>query len=307
MSNPNYSLRDKVVLITGATGGIGAATARELHSRGAKLVLTDLGQPALNALAAEFGTDRALPLVLDVTDAAAAKAVVERAVARFGRLDVVFANAGIAWQATPSSMLECDEAEFEKIVEVDFLGVWRTVKAALPQIVENEGQVVITASIYGFMNGMINAPYAASKAAVEMLGRALRAELAGTGATASVLYPGWIETPIAEVAFGGNALATQLVQTVFPAPLRQRIPPSRVAQRVADGLERRRARIIVPARWAPVSLLRGLVNAASDAYLDRSTQVHALVRRIEAESRSAVVTLKGYDAARRRSRTPSNN
>ena len=302
MKKHTYSLQDKIVLITGATGGIGAATARELYARGADLVLTDLSQSAIDALAAEFDPDRTLPLVLDVTDAAAAKAVVEQAVAKFGRLDVVFANAGISWRAAPSSMVECDETEFEKIVEVDFLGVWRTVKAALPQIVQNKGQVVITSSLYAYVNGMINAPYAASKAAVEMLGRALRAELAGTGATASVLYPGWIQTPLAEVAFGGNDLATQLVLIAFPAPLRHQITPDKVARGLADGLQNRRARIMVPARWVPVSLLRGLVNAASDAYLDRNREVHGLVRRIEAESRSAVVALKGSVTARRPSR-----
>ncbi|QTJ67135.1 SDR family NAD(P)-dependent oxidoreductase [Rhodococcus sp. ZPP] len=292
----HYFLQDKVVLITGATGGIGAATARELYSRGANLVLTDLSEPTGVALAAEFDPTRVLPLVLDVTDAAAAKAVVEQVVARFGRLDVVFANAGISWRGAPSSMVGCDEDEFERIVEVDFLGVWRTVKAALPQIVANQGQVVVTSSIYAFMNGMVNAPYAASKAAVEMLARALRAELAGTGATASVLYPGWIATPIAEVAFGGNALATQLVQTVFPAPLRAQITPDVVAAGVADGLAERRPRIVVPGRWAPLSLLRGLLAAASDAYLDRNRKVQALVRRIEAESRPTEFT-----PARRRS------
>jgi NAD(P)-dependent dehydrogenase (short-subunit alcohol dehydrogenase family) len=75
------------------------------------------------------------------------------------------------------------------------------------------------------MNGMVNAPYAASKAAVESLGRSLRSELAGTGASASALYPGWTATPIAKVAFGGHAVATELVHSAMPALLRHPISP----------------------------------------------------------------------------------
>jgi NAD(P)-dependent dehydrogenase (short-subunit alcohol dehydrogenase family) len=151
----------------------------------------------------------------------------------------------------PATVYSCDEQEFERIVEVDLLGVWRTIKAALPEILRNGGQVLVTASVYSFVNGMVNAPYAASKAAVEMLARSLRAELGGTGATASVLYPGWVATSIAKVGFGGNALATKLIEKGFPAPLRRPIQPDDVAKGVVKGLRARQPRIMVPFRWAP--------------------------------------------------------
>ena len=106
-------------------------------------------------------------------------------------------------------------------------------------------------------NGAVNAPYAASKAGVEQLGRALRAELAPHGATASVLYPGWVNTPLIKVAFGGNAAATELVRHTEPRPLRTPITPERVAAATIRGIERRSARIIVPGRWIPFSVLRG--------------------------------------------------
>ncbi|MGH8466642.1 MAG: SDR family oxidoreductase, partial [Pseudomonas sp.] len=89
-----YNLKDKVVLITGAAGGIGSATARELYAIGANLVLTDMQQPAVDALAKEFDAQRVLPLALDVTDAVATKSVVQQTIKRFGRLDVAYANAG---------------------------------------------------------------------------------------------------------------------------------------------------------------------------------------------------------------------
>lgn len=279
-----YDLQGKVVLITGAAGGIGAATARALYAAGAQLVLTDRTQAAVDRLANEFDGERTLALALDVTDAAATKEVVARAVARFGRLDVAFANAGISWRGTPATVSSCDEREFERIVEVDLLGVWRTIKAALPEVLRNRGQILVTASVYSFMNGMVNAPYAASKAAVEMLARSLRAELAGTGATASVLYPGWVDTAIAKVAFGGHDLATQLIETAFPAPLRRPIPPGEVAKALVQGLRTRKPRIVVPLRWLPISWMRGVFGVLTDWHLGRQRVIQALVRRIEQET-----------------------
>ncbi|MDG9930413.1 MULTISPECIES: SDR family NAD(P)-dependent oxidoreductase [unclassified Pseudomonas] len=279
-----YDLEGKVVLITGAAGGIGSAAARELYLQGASLVLTDTRQETVDELAREFDDRRVLPLVLDVTDAEAAKAVVRQAVERFGRLDVAFANAGIAWAGVPATLRVCDEAEFRRIVEVDLFGVWHTLRAALPEIVRNRGQVLITSSIYAFMNGMANAPYAASKAAVESLGRALRAELSTTGASASVLYPGWTDTAIAKVAFGGNFLVTRMNESGLPAFLRRPIPPAQVARAVVHGLQRRRPRIVVPARWAPIALMRGLLNVLVDWRLPRDERLQRLLLQLEDEA-----------------------
>ncbi len=282
----SYQLYGKVALITGAAGGIGAATARALYEQGANLVLTDVSQSTVDALAAEFNSTRVLALALDVTDIKATKAVVQQAVSKFGHLDIAFANAGISWAEVPATIYSCDEAAFERIVEVDFLGVWRTIKAALPEIVRNQGQILVTASIYAFMNGMVNAPYAASKAAVEMLTRSLRAELAGTGATASVLYPGWVATPITKIAFGGNDIATRLIELGFPALLRQPIQPEEIARVVVKGLQLRKPRIIAPLRWVPFSLLRGAFNVATDWYLERQHSMHSLIRELEKSASS---------------------
>lgn len=277
----SYDLKNKVVLITGAAGGIGAATARALYQQGASLVLTDVSQAAVDALAQEFDASRVLAVVLDVTDLQATKAVVQQAVDKFGKLDVAFANAGISWRGEPATVFSCNEDEFERIVEVDLFGVWRTIKAALPEVVKQQGQILVTASIYAFMNGMVNAPYAASKAAVEMLTRSLRAELAGTGATAGVLYPGWVETPIAKIAFGGNDIATKLIELGFPAPLRRPIQPEEIADAVVKGLISRQPRIIAPARWIPFSMLRGAVNMLSDWHLGRQQKMQRLIRELE--------------------------
>jgi len=131
---PTYTIAGKTVLITGAAGGIGAAAARALQARGANVALADLGPGAASALARELGGDRALALTVDVTDTAALADAVDRTTGRFGSLDVVFANAGIAADP-PATMATIDEATFERVVEVDLLGVWRTVRAALPHVI----------------------------------------------------------------------------------------------------------------------------------------------------------------------------
>ncbi len=276
-----YELQDKVVLITGAAGGIGAATARALYDEGATLVLTDVSQDSVDRIAALFDPERVLAVALDVTDMAATKDVIQRAISRFGRVDVAFANAGISWRGNPATLYSCDEGEFERIVEVDFLGVWRTIKAALPEVVRNQGQILVTASIYSFVNGMVNAPYAASKAAIEMLTRSLRAELGRTGATASVLYPGWVVTPIAKVAFGGHDLATLMIERAFPTFLRQPVQPEEVARGVVQGLKRRKPRIMVPRRWLPLSWFRGVFAIAADWHVSRHPKMQSLVQELE--------------------------
>lgn len=277
-----YSVKDKVVLVTGATGGIGAATARALHGRGAKLVLTGRRRDMLDALGLELGEGRTLALVSDVTDRSSLEGVVAAAVQRFGGLDVVIANAGTA-PDQPATLATLDEREIERVIGVDLLGVWHTVRSALPQIIARRGHVVLTASIYAYVNGVANAPYAMAKAGVEQLGRALRAELAPHGATAGVLYPGWTATPLVAVAFGGDAIVTEMLRHAYPRWLRTPIGPEVVAAATVRGIERRAPRISVPARWGAYSLLRGLVNPLTDWVLEHDPKMRRLITELERE------------------------
>lgn len=280
-----YHLKDKVVLITGASGGIGAACARELYRLGAKLVLTDISQTSLDALATEFTKERVITETVDVTDWKSIKQVTNLAVSTFGKLDIVFANAGISWKESAYTVFNCDASEFEKILEVDLLGVWRTIKSTLPEIVKNKGQVVVTSSIYAFTNGMCNAPYATSKAGIEMLSRSLRAELAGKGVNVSVLYPGWVSTPLTEGVFGGDSLTTNMRELGFPMVLRKPISAEKVAKAFVYGLIHKKPRIIVPARWIPIQLFRGIVGIFSDWYLANHTRIQSLLLDLESRTK----------------------
>lgn len=271
----------QVVLITGAAGGIGAAVAAALHRRGASLVLVDVDSSDLDGVAAALGNDRVATAYADVTQREQLDAAVATALSTFGRLDVVLANAGISSGAQASTIRSAEDGTFERVIGVNLLGVWNTVRAALPHIVESGGYILLTSSTYAYLNGLANAPYAASKAAVEQLGRALRTELAGTDATAGVLYPGWVSTPIADVAFGGDDIATALVAKAFPTLLRRPISTEKLARGVVRGIERRAPRIQVPGRWIPISLLRGIVNPVSDALLGRDADIVRLTKELD--------------------------
>lgn len=281
MPVPRLDLNEAVVVVTGAAGGIGLAVTQAAHRRGARVVLVDLEQGAVDAAAKDFAPDRSLALQADVTDSKAMTEVFRRTRERFGRVDVAVANAGISSGSTAFTINTAAEGSFEKVLAVNLLGVWNTIRAALPHVLESRGHILLTASIYAYINGMLNAPYAASKGGVEQLGRALRAELAPHGATAGILYPGWVKTPIADVAFGADELATQLVKQAFPAPLRKQVTTERVAEATIRGIERRAARIQVPRRWGPISALRGIVNPLSDAAFERDRKLSGLLRQVE--------------------------
>jgi len=128
-----YELQGKVALVTGGARGIGLATARGLHARGASVAIVDLRREAAEEAAAGIDATRALGLEADVSDAEAVEEAVEATVERFGGLDVVVANAGIATRATTA--LAMDPDAFERVLDVNLLGVWRTVRAALPHVV----------------------------------------------------------------------------------------------------------------------------------------------------------------------------
>jgi len=276
---PAYDLNGKVALVTGAARGIGYETARQLHLRGASVTVLDIDAAEAREAAERIGP-RAIGLATDVTDHSAMMQSVAETVERFGGLDVVVANAGIA-QKQMATVRGIGVEEWERVFEVDMLGVWRTVRAALPQVVERQGHIVVTSSVYAFVNGMLNSPYAVAKSGVESLGRSLRAELTPLGASASVAYFGWVDTKMVQDAVEVNG---DRMQQNLPEFLRKRITPDQAGAAVVRGIEERAPRIFAPKWWRYVSALRGLINPLLDGRMDSDRRVLTTIREVEAEA-----------------------
>jgi len=275
-----YTLNGKVALVTGGARGIGFATAKELVARGAKVIVLDLHEDAVQQAAAQLGGD-ALGIAGDVTDRDAMDDVVATAVERFGGLDVIVANAGIASHG--ATALAAQEDQFERVIEVNLLGVWRSVRAALPEIARRQGHVVVVASIYAFFNGVGAAPYAMAKAGVEQLGRALRVELRPHGASASVAYFGYIDTEMVHQAIDADPLVDRMMAAA-PKVLHKRLPPSAAGKAIVRGIERRQPRIIRPHRWTALSVLRGILNPLMDLQMERDPETQAIARELDARA-----------------------
>lgn len=279
-----YPLPGKVALVTGAARGIGFETARLLHDRGASVAVVDLDSDASGRAAAAAG-ERTLGLAADVTDAAAMETVVAEVVERFGGLDVVVANAGVG--PPPSTMRVADPEAFERALEVNLMGTWRTVQPALEQLAERQGQAVLISSIYAWMNGAGVGAYAAGKAGVEAMGRALRAELAIHGAGATVAHFGWIDTQMVRQGFSHPA--SQRFAEVMPGFMRKRLTAAQAAAALVAGIERRAPRVITPGWWKLAYALRGVVGPLLDAALARQ-EVYREVMRVADDPRHAAGT-----------------
>ncbi len=231
----------KVVLITGGARGIGAATARELERRGWTPVLADLD-----------GGDH----ILDVTDREACERVVAEVLERHGRLDAVWANAGIA---SFGPLALTDPAAWERTLEVNLLGAFKTIRAALPAVIAARGYVAVSASVASFGHPPGMSAYAASKAGVEAMCNSLRIELAPHGVAVGTIHPTWIDTPM--VREGDAELrAFQRLRAALKPPMNRTYPVDRAARDIADGFDRRASRICTPGFVRVAHLMRAALT-----------------------------------------------
>ncbi|MBV9559266.1 MAG: glucose 1-dehydrogenase [Bradyrhizobium sp.] len=207
-------LAGKSALITGGNGGIGLATARLFVAEGAKVAITGRNRQTLEAAAAELGPN-ALALVADATDVAAMEAAVARAVERFGKLDIVFANAGIPGH-TPLG--GTTREAFEKVIRTNVTAVFFTVQAAVAQM-NDGGSIILNGSVISVLGSPGYAAYAASKGAVRAMSRVMASELSPRGIRVNVVAPGAIRTPI-----WGAAVATPEAEKAFEARIGRATP-----------------------------------------------------------------------------------
>ena len=278
MSRRAYDLADKVVLVTGGNGGIGAATVRALLERGARLAVADIDPTTPERAGALHATDT-FGCVADVRDPASLEAAVTRTVDRFGQLDVVIANAGLLAKA--ATLRNTPTADIEATLAVNVTGVANTVSAALPHVIAQRGQVVLISSVFAFLNGMGTIPYAMSKAAVEQLGRGLRVELADHGVSVLTAYFSLVQTDMIARGVDEDPVVMELLGAL-PKAMLKRITPAQAAAGIADGLEARAARVIRPNLWRPVSSWRGFLGPVLDSRFARDRRILDVLARLDA-------------------------
>jgi len=182
-----HPLTNKVIMITGASSGIGAATARALAPLGCKLVLAARSAEKLSTLAAELGSNT-LAVPTDVTVGADVVQMVEKSIAHFGRVDVLFANAGIY---IPGQVAEGDPEAWANLMNVNVDGVFRCVHAVLPyMLAQKSGDILVTSSISGFIDIHWEPIYSASKHAIQGFVHTLRRQVAEAGIRVGAIAPG---------------------------------------------------------------------------------------------------------------------
>jgi NAD(P)-dependent dehydrogenase (short-subunit alcohol dehydrogenase family) len=256
-----------VALVTGTAAGIGRAVVELFAAEGARVMGADVraaeGEAAA-AAAREHG-DVAFQAA-DVSQRADVERLVAETAARFGGIDVVVANAGIAPVGMTRSI---DPEAFERTIEINLLGVWRTVRACLPHMIERRGYVYITASLAAALHAPGMAAYAASKAGVEAFGDSLRGEVKHLGVDVGVGYFGFIDTDMVRGAEAHPAVGK--LRDQLRGPLNKTYPLSKAGQAIADGIEGRRRWIVVPAWARALILARSLVQPL----IDKQSEGHA--------------------------------
>jgi NAD(P)-dependent dehydrogenase (short-subunit alcohol dehydrogenase family) len=278
-----WELRGRTVFVTGAARGIGAETARRAAAAGANVALVGLEPNELARVAAQCGPNAA-PFEADVTDWDGLERAVEGTVERFGGIDVVMANAGIAPAGMVRSM---DPRAFEKTIEVNLLGAWRTVRTCLPRVIERKGYVLVTASL---------AAAAHAPGMAEAFADSLRSEVKRLGVDVGVAYFGFIDTDMVRGADAHPAISQLRDDSL--GPLGKTHPVSTVGRAVLAGMEGRSRTVAVP-RWVKAVLyLRGVLQPLTErgAY-DRAAEADRVflddIRQRGAEEASAPVGAGG--------------
>jgi NAD(P)-dependent dehydrogenase (short-subunit alcohol dehydrogenase family) len=213
-------LDGKTALITGGNSGIGLATARLFIAKGARVAITGRNQQTLDAAAKELGPNL-LPINVDTNDVAAMEAAAATVAKTFGKIDAVFANAGIAG-ATPIGQTTLEA--FESIIRTNLTSVFFTVQAALPHL-NDRASIILNGSVHAVMGIPGSSAYAASKAGVRAMTRNLASELSPRGIRVNIVVPGAARTPI-----WSNRAPTADAMTALEATIARGIPLGRIGE-----------------------------------------------------------------------------
>jgi len=253
-----HDLAGKTVLITGSTGGLGSALAAALRGRGAKLALLDA--TLAQQQAAELGTEAvARGWAADVRDLNSLQAAVGAAAEHFGSIEVVVANAGVAAIAPIESI---DPDAWERIIDINLNGVWRSFRAALPHIRTSKGYLLAISSMAAFVHSPLNGPYVASKAGVWALCNTTRLEVRHYGVQVGSVHPTFFKTPMMDDVH--NDPAGNTLWGGNKSGLWKMISLQTVVDSVVTGIEKRSSLIVPTSSNALVARIPGLVRPLVD-------------------------------------------
>ena len=265
----DYSLRDRVIAITGSTGGLGSALAEALRAKGAKLALFDLNAEAVHLQAAALGgTSVARGWQVDVTSYDSLDAAMRAAAAHFGGIDIVVANAGVEVVAP---MATTAPVVFERVIDINLNGVWRTFRAALEHVQERQGHLLAISSMAAFVHSPLQASYTASKAGVWALCDSIRLEVKHLGVTVGSVHPTFFNTPMMDRVhanpagaklWGGNRSGFWKMVTL-----------ESVVAGIVRGIERRSDMVVLPAQHTLVARAPGLFRRFIEAFGFRQSDV----------------------------------
>lgn len=266
---PHYNLAGRTVLITGSTGGLGNAIARAVRDRGANVALVDLDADLAQRQASQLGAPTvARGWAADVRSLDSLQTAVDAAAEHFGRLDVVIANAGIS---AMSPIQTIDPAAWERIIDVNLNGVWRTFRSALPYVTESRGYLLAISSMAAFVHSPLNGPYVASKAGVWALCDATRLELRHEGVAVGSVHPTFFKTPMMDrvhsdaagnTIWGGNRRG-----------LWKMIPLETVVNSVVTGIQKRSPLIVPTSQSAIAARVPGLIRPLVERIGFRGTTI----------------------------------
>src|SRR3954447_16590093 len=249
----------RIAIVTGGGSGIGTALCRALTARGDTVVVADIDGAAAERVAGELGAT-ATAAKVDVRDAAAVQGLVDDTVAEYGRLDLIFNNAGIG---VGGDSLELTVAHWDRIVDINLRGVIHGVQAAYPVMArQRSGSIVNTASIAGLTEPPYLAPYVATKHAVVGLSLSLREEAKAHGVNVTVVCPGWIDTPLLDSTGPDDLPKPKDIQggvRESAEKMGKLYSPDELAQDVLRGVDHRRPMVVAPRNARIIWRLQRLV------------------------------------------------
>ena len=262
-------LPGKTVAITGAGGGLGAGVARALRAHGANVALLDLTPDRVEAHAARLGGERyARGWAVDVRDFDAQQRIFAEVAEHFGAIDVVIAAAGVIGPL--QTIGPTAPADWDRVIEINLNGVWRTLKAAAPHVQTSGGHLVAISSMIAYIHPPLLASYAASKAGVAAMVDAIRLEMRAVGVTVGTVHPVIFRTPMIGDALSSPA-AVELVNDFTGAF--KTVELETVVDAIVRGIEHRAKRTVIPRQHGPTALFPGLAQAAIERLLFRPATV----------------------------------